>query len=285
MTLPIRLTPESDEDQAFEAWKKQQQGGTDDGAAFRAWKAKNVATARPDATSALPRNRDNPTGDAESVGGVPANLALIGSSVFPGAILAQAGARALARGQSFSDALNDIDVATDKIPGPVQVADQAVGAAVGLAPGITAYLAGKVATQREAEQRVATLLEKRAPKSLLQGTPKALREAVDVGQQMESPIQTAMRAANDAGPPPSSIEKLQAVIAKLRAEQPGEELGNQWGDAEEAMGTAPHQKQAIVDQVKPQPPNIAAYLQARMRNPSLPRVPTPEVLHALGLAP
>jgi hypothetical protein len=58
-----------------------------------------------------------------------------------------------------------------------------------------------------------------------------------------------------------------------------------YGDAEEAMGLTPEHQQAIVEQVKPQPNNVAAYLQARMRNPSLPRVPTPEILRSLGITP
>lgn len=75
-----------------------------------------------------------------------------------------------------------------------------------------------------------------------------------------------------ARPPtsPSSLDaKLGELLAKAKSQNPiSEQAGNQWTDAEEAMGRAPHQQQAIVDQMKrPQAPDVAAMIKARSKDP------------------
>lgn len=129
-------TPPSDSIDA--ALAKIRQGATPKGI--------SVPAQRGDATTALPRNRRDTTGDLEAAGpAILGNLANIGGGGLPivGPVLegAQAGFRSIFRGQSFRDALGDIRGQTDAIPGPVKAMESAAGGM--LIPGASALSPAK----------------------------------------------------------------------------------------------------------------------------------------------
>lgn len=106
----------------------------------------SIPGVRPDVTAALPRNRPNPTGDFESAYAGADDLAyktLAAESnlirgIKPLAML-QTGARALVRGQPYSEAKADLEAADQALPAPVRTTARIVGAlpATMLAPAST----------------------------------------------------------------------------------------------------------------------------------------------------
>lgn len=143
MTIPagLHLMPTTPDEDEFQQWKASQ-GLTHDDAEFQAWKRQHVPQTKADVTSALPRNRENPTGDLQATGpAILGNLANLAQGI-PGMEAVEAGARSVVRRQPYREALSDIRGQTENIPGPIKFAERAVGAAPlgGLLPGSPAVV-------------------------------------------------------------------------------------------------------------------------------------------------
>jgi hypothetical protein len=98
------------------------------------------------------------------------------------------------------------------------------------APGIRAFL--QAATKAAPE--VAPAVEAAAPS-------EAGSVANVVAKQSHRTAAQFQNFAEQMGQDPPQPQTLGGLLSKLRASQPNEP-GNAWGDAEEAMGTAPHQQ-------------------------------------------
>ena len=87
----------------------------------------NIPSAKADVTSALPRNREDVSGDFEAT--VPAVLGNIANLTqgIPGVEALQAGARSVVRRQPYAQALSDIRGQTENIPTPIKMAERVVG--------------------------------------------------------------------------------------------------------------------------------------------------------------
>ncbi len=142
------LTPD---DAEFQRWKAAQTPVTHDDAEFQAWKAAHaqgpsIPSAKADASSALPFNRPNPTGDYGPLGrAVVDNVANIATSL-PGTLAAASGIRSLIRGQPYKDAYTDLSAAKQRIPAPIRIAENVVGSGpAALIPGSPAMVGAGLA--------------------------------------------------------------------------------------------------------------------------------------------
>lgn len=139
----------------YEQFQREQAGADEPASLYEQYRAEQAkpATKAPlnlpkfgaDATSALPHNRPDASGDFEVIGRAAAgNLANIAQGL-PGMRAVQAGARAAVRGQPYREALSDIDAATNAIPAPLRIAERMAGAAplAALLPASTVAQAAK----------------------------------------------------------------------------------------------------------------------------------------------